>query len=232
MVEPVPLHLGLEAHLARALTLWARDWSLALGGSGATAVEAGLHPLDGDLPFLTEDSFLELERHVEAKVAATLNPGGLALAAHVEHLAEEIAEDVADILSAEGVTPLKRAATRASAAAEGCVAVAIVGRSLVRVTQHLVRLAAGLELFFGLRIVRVAIGMVLHGELAIRRLHFLVGGVSRYAQHFIKIDLGHVCRRTHLLGTLVLLWFNFKLTETRSGAPHLDSEMWECATTS
>src|SRR5271168_5209930 len=64
---------------------------------------------------------------------------------------------------------------------------AVVERSLLRVAQDRVSLSDFLEALFRIRIVRVAIGMVLHGELAISalQLHFAHG--TAHSKHFVII---------------------------------------------
>ena len=54
------------------------------------------------------------------------------------------------------------------------MAVAVIRGALLRVGEHLVGFAALFELFLGLRIPRVAIGMILHGELPVSGLQLLV----------------------------------------------------------
>ena len=105
----------------------------------------GFHAPDGDFRFFAEDGFFKLDGEVEADVAALLHARcAAAAAAHVEHLAEEIAEDVADILAGKGI------AVEAGGAETG-VAVAIVGSALLRIAEHLIGLAAGLEASLPLR---------------------------------------------------------------------------------
>ena len=87
---------------------------------------------------------------------------------------------------------------RRHAALKRRMAVAVVRCALLRIAQHLVRLAARLELLLGLRIVRVPVRMVLHRQPPVAGLQLLVARVPRNLQHLIKISLGHVCRRTHL----------------------------------
>jgi len=60
------------------------------------------------------------------------------------------------------------------------VTVAVVGSALIRVAENLVGLAAGLELLLRIRVIRIAVGVVLHGEPAIRSLQLRV---ARRALH-------------------------------------------------
>ena len=70
------------------------------------------------------------------------------------------------------------------------VAVAVVGRALVRVHQHVVSLAELLELFLGMRIVRIFVGMILHRELAIRPFDLVRRHVPANFEHLVVIALG------------------------------------------
>ena len=66
------------------------------------------------------------------------------LPAHIEHLAKEVAEEVANVhASAEG-----RSAKARSAAADPGMAIAVVGSALVTVAENLIGLAGLLELLF------------------------------------------------------------------------------------
>ena len=53
------------------------------------------------------------------------------------------------------------------------MAVAVVERALLRVGQDRIGFGNFLEAFFRVRIVRIPVGMVLHGKLAISALQFL-----------------------------------------------------------
>jgi hypothetical protein len=64
---------------------------------------------------------------------------------------------------------------------------AIVQRSLLAVGKNGVRFRDLLELVFRLRIIRIAVGMVSHRELAISALDFDVGGHPRDPEHFVTV---------------------------------------------
>ncbi len=80
----------------------------------------------------------------------------------------------------------------AAGAVDAGVTVAVVGGALVGVGENLVGLAALLELLLGLGIVRVAVGVELHGELAIRGLDLAVGGGAFDTQDLVVVGL-HRC---------------------------------------
>ena len=67
----------------------------------------------------------------------------------------------------------------------------IVGRALVLVGQDLVGFLGFLEVRLGLRIARIAIGVMLHGEAAIRLLDVGFGGVTRDAEYLVVVPLRH-----------------------------------------
>ena len=68
------------------------------------------------------------------------------------------------------------------------LAVAVVGRALLRIAEHLVRLGDLLEPLLGLGR-GVPVGMVLHGELAVRLLDLGLGRVARHAQQ--RVEFAH-----------------------------------------
>src|ERR1700733_300300 len=143
----------LEAHLPAAAALLANRRRLALRGAGAAALPANVHALAGDCRLLAEDRLLELDRQVVADIAAALcarcppaaSPG------NVEHLSEKVPEDIADIHAA------REAASHPASTAHSGDTIAIVGRALLGIAQHLVSLASLLEALLRLRIVWIAV---------------------------------------------------------------------------
>jgi len=75
---------------------------------------------------------------------------------------------------------------------------AIVASALLGVREHRVCLAALFELLFRLRIVRVAVRMVLHRQLAIGALDLLVGGRAAHSQNFVIVSFD-VCSQNDFL---------------------------------
>src|SRR5579883_2050922 len=92
------------------------------------------------------------------------------------------------------------------------MSVAILGGAFLRVCQDLIRLAAFLELLLRVLVSRIAVGMVLHGELAVGSLQHLLGGRARNAQNFVIISFRHVCCTAHASFCCGLL-----TTRTRAG---------------
>ena len=162
----------LRTDLAAASALLTGFGLLAIGGASAAAIVAGFGAADFDFSFDAEDRLFELELHIELQVSTSLLTRGAAVApSHIEHLAEEVAEDVVEVATLEGA-----AAAEATRTVDAGMTVTVIGGALVGVRENLVGLAALLELLLGLRIVRVAVGVELHGELAIRGLDFAIRG--------------------------------------------------------
>jgi len=108
-------------------------------------------------------------------------------AAHGEHLAEQIAEDVADVHAA-------RKRTRAKALrAQASMAKAIVSCALIGIAQYLVGLAGLFELLFGCSIARIPVRMVLHRLFSVRALQLLIAGLAGDAENFVIICFAHSC---------------------------------------
>jgi hypothetical protein len=74
------------------------------------------------------------------------------------------------------------------------VAELVVGGALLRVAQHLVGLLRLLEVLLGLRVVRIAVRVPLHGEAPVGLLQVLLAGVAVDAQHFVVVALRHLPR--------------------------------------
>jgi hypothetical protein len=110
-----------------------------------------------------------------------------ALAAEVAHeRAQGVGQVEAGIESAAA-----EATARACAGAARGVAELVVARTLLRIVQHLVGFGGLLELRLGVRIARVAVGMPLHGELAVRLLDLLDRRAARDAEHLVIVALRH-----------------------------------------
>jgi hypothetical protein len=71
------------------------------------------------------------------------------------------------------------------------MAIAIIGRALLRVLQAVIGFVDFLELRFGLGIAGVLVRMPLHRELAVGRFQLAVAYRARDAQDFVVVALGH-----------------------------------------
>jgi hypothetical protein len=67
------------------------------------------------------------------------------------------------------------------------VAEAVVGGAFVAVGEDRVGLGCFLEALLGGRVSGVPVGVVLHGELAVRAFDFLLAGASFYTKNFVVI---------------------------------------------
>ena len=113
-------------------------------------------------------------------------PRAALVTTRIEHLAEKIAEDVANVDAAR-----KRAAKSLAGSAHARMAVTVVRGALVRVAQHLVRLARLLESLFRGMIAGITVRMILERQLAIGTLQLLVAGLARDAQNLVVICSAH-----------------------------------------
>jgi hypothetical protein len=118
------------------------------------------------LRLLAERCFLKREIQISARITATLLPSSSTAATtsvHTKEVTEDVTKDIAKILevirieSAEAIT----------VAAYACMAKLVIALPLVRIDQHAVSFSTLFELVFRGRIVRVAVWMILHGQLAV-----------------------------------------------------------------
>ena len=89
-----------------------------------------------------------------------------------------------------GAEPVRAAA---AALLERGVAETIIGGALVAVLEDVIGLVEFFEFVLAVVIARIAVGVVLHGELAERGLELDLGAGARDAQDFVVVALGH-CR--------------------------------------
>src|SRR5262249_19594567 len=154
-------------------------------GTGTRACFAGDGGRDADLSCLTGKCLFELDLHVVFQVGATL--ASRAPAAPTTH-AEEIVEDVGECRGELGAETMRPAA---AGVFESGVAEAIVGGALVAVLEHVIGLVELLEAMLAFLVARIAVRMVLHGELAECGLELRVGSGTRYPQDLVVVAFGH-----------------------------------------
>ena len=154
----------LRADLAVAVAQVARARAGARLGAAALARLAGDRDLDLDLRALAVERLLEADLHVVAQVrpAARLLPPAAA-----ESVAEDRLEDIAEVGEICALP-----AVEAAAVLERGMAEAIISGALLRVLEALIGRADRLELVLVVLAAAVAVGMVLHRQLA-------VGGLDR-----------------------------------------------------
>ena len=149
-------------------------------GTRAVAGRALIECRNADLGFGAARRFLESDLEVVAQVGPAIHVG--APAASAENIPENIAECIREAAHA-------RRACRCLIDAR--VAVLVVGGALVGVRQNFVSLLGFLELFLGLRIVGVAVGVKFHRELAIRLLDVVFRRIAIDAEHFVIVFFRH-----------------------------------------
>src|SRR5438132_6182621 len=100
-----------------------------------------------------------------------------------EQPAQNVAEQVAE--HRPGVVEVRHVH-----AVEAGMAVAVIALPLLGVAEHVVGLGRLLEFQVRLRVADIAIGMILHGQLAVGALDLLVVRVARHAEHFVIVSFG------------------------------------------
>ncbi len=171
----------LHAHLAMAVAGRALDRLGAGLGARAMAGLAFVQRRNADLGFGAARGFLQRDLEVVAQVGPAIHIGAAAAAA--EDVAEDVAERIRETAHAGRARGGRRIDSR--------VAVLIVGRAFVRVRQYLVSLFGFLELRLGLRIIRIAVRMVFHRELAVGLFDLVIRRIAIDAEHFVKVFFGH-----------------------------------------
>jgi hypothetical protein len=134
---------------------------------------------DADLGLHAVGRVLERDLEVVAQVGAA-EDGRAAGTAAAKDVAEDVAEDIAEARAGPGGMRIHAG-----------VPELVVGRALVRICQNLVGLLTLLEVLLGLRVVRVAVRMPLHGVLAVRLLDLLLRGIPVDSEHFVVVPLRH-----------------------------------------
>src|SRR5690606_27633551 len=153
-------------------------------GAAAVARLAAFLPRDLQRLLHAGRDLFEGELQVDAQARA------LASTTAAEELVEEPAAGVAEPVAERGedVLDIGEAAGE-GAFFDAAVAELVVAPPLLRVGEYGVRLGRLLELGLGLGVVRVAVGVVLEGELAVRGLQLVLSGVARDAEHLIVVAL-------------------------------------------
>ena len=148
---------------------------------------ARIEQLERDLPIHTGLYLFERERHGDLGVRTRARTSALLAAAkHVSDSAEraEIAHE--DVERLRQIHMVKAGA--ATAAAQPRLAVAIVGRALLRILEDVVRLGDLLEFLLGILRPVVAIGVPPHRELAVCLGYIGVGRFASHLENRVKIS--------------------------------------------
>jgi hypothetical protein len=129
-----------------------------------------------------EYSFFKFEGDIFAEIGAPLHTvASLAAASAAEEIeAEEVAKNVVEIVE-DGLVESSGIGAYAG------VAEAVIGGALVAVGQDRISLRGFLEFLFRPGVIGIAVGMVLHGELAVGALDFLFTGAALHSENFVII---------------------------------------------
>ena len=175
----------LHAHLAVALAGTASDRLRTRLGAGAAAGAALLHGRHAQLRLGAARGLLERDLEVVAQVGAAVH-----IAATAARLAEDVAEDVAEGIGKIGAAA--RAAPTAHRRIDAGMPELVVGGALLPVGEHLVGLLGLLEALLRLGVVRVAVRVELHGQLAVGLLDLILGRIPVHPEHVVVVTLCHL----------------------------------------
>ena len=157
-------------------------------GAGAVAGVAIFPAGDADFGVEAGSGLLQrdFQRVLEVGTAIDLRT---AAATAATGAAEDFAEDVAECVGETAAHA--RAAHAGGVRVHACMAIAVIRGALLFITQDLVGFLGFLELLFGFFAVRIPVRMVLHGQLSIGLLEFVVRGVLCYAKDFVIVAFCH-----------------------------------------
>src|SRR6185437_5957396 len=123
---------------------------------------------------------LEGDLEIVAQVIAAIG-AALATAAAAHHRAEHFLENIGAAAEAE------IAGAAAPAILEGGMAETVIGRAPLLVLQHVIGFVDRLEAVLGLLVARIAVGVILHGELTERLLDVFGRGLARHAEKLVEV---------------------------------------------
>src|SRR5216683_224901 len=199
--------LGLPAHLAGATTPRARVLARTGLRAAAIASVARGQPRDFDWLLDTGERFFECDRQVVAKIVSAV--GTFASSATAEASSEKGVEDVGERHVGE-VDPWSPARLH------GGVAEHVVRPPPSWIGEHRVRLAGFLEPGGRDGVVRIAVGMRVHRDLAKRALQVLGRALPGHTQDFVVVAIG--CQSyTYVLA--VGVWKLGRLRQLHEGRP-------------
>src|SRR5262249_57928366 len=167
----------LERDLARAPARAAGDGAGARRAPAAVTGRAGLGARDLDVGLRAEGRLLEGQLEVVAEVGAAAGPAPAAPEEVAE--AKEVAEDVAEVREDRGVE---------AAAPEPGVPEAVVALALLGVAEDAVGLGRLLEALLRLLVARVAVRVVLEGQLPVGGLDLLLAGSPGHPDDLLVVD--------------------------------------------
>ena len=123
--------------------------------------------------------------------------------------AEHTAEDIAQIAHIKALTAIEAATAAHAALFKGRMTELVILRTLLAVTQNLIRFVDFLEFFFCIFIPGILVRMVFYCHLTVSLFQLRICGILLYAQYLIIISF--ICQLTHhLAGDLPLCYLNSK----------------------
>ena len=137
---------------------------------------------------LAGEGLFKRDFHIVAQIRAALAALAAAAAPAAAH-AEQVFEDVGEGRREIGAETVRSPAH--AAVLEGGVTEAVIGRALVAVLEDVVGLVELLEFVLAVAVARIAVRVMLHGELAERSLELDLGDGTRDAQDLVIVALGH-----------------------------------------
>ena len=166
----------LVAYLAAPLAGLALCRGLSRGGAGAMTILTGFVTTHIDAFLGSENRFIEFEGEVFAQVRAALSAIAAA-PAPTEDFAEpeELSEDVGEILKDGWIESL------CGRGVDAGVTEAVIERAFFAVNENGVGFGDFLEFFFRLGAVRIAVRVILHGQLAVGAFDFLLSGSADHS---------------------------------------------------
>src|ERR1700737_3543926 len=149
-------------------------------------------PANGYAGLSAEHSFLEFQRQVLPQIGAALHTAAPpSAAACAEHVSEEFAKNVAEVLKHSGIESAARGESPTPARGESPthsgVTKAVIERSFLGVGEDGVGFADFLELLLGVGIVRVPVRMQLQSKFAVGALQLRFGHRPAHTEDFIIV---------------------------------------------
>jgi hypothetical protein len=166
---PVPWQRGLHAHLAMPAAGGASGGGGARFCAGAMTSTAFGHGGDAYLRIGTPCGLFQGDLEVVAQVGTSLH----AVAPPAASAAKDVTENVGKIKAGSPARAERTTAAHASRF-ECRMAMLVISGAFLRVAQYFVSFLGFLEMFFGFRVVGIAVGVMLHRQFAIGLFYFLV----------------------------------------------------------
>jgi hypothetical protein len=154
----------------------------------ARTFRAGILPGELDVLFTAFGDFIKGEFDERFEIETSLRGVWIARSA-TRSAAEDIAEYVSEV--AEYVVDIHMRIVMDARSAQSVVAELIVSLAFFGVAQHLVSLGAFLELFLGLFVAGVFVGMELDGQLSVGLFDLIRCGRFAYAKNFVIVAFCH-----------------------------------------